>query len=187
MPSPLGLPPWITNPGTSRWNTLPVYQPALTRLRKFSAATGEDSVNRPITMSPLSVWMRTPVPSPDGVSGGSAIGVASGGPSGLGVVLAAGPVLGAALVPAAGALGAALGSGAGLALGDWAEATGAASRPARVIAAMIGRRRDMVLLWISQAGGPAYGTGPAPPIVRLVDPTPGTDAWETVDRAIPSR
>ena len=70
----------MTKPGTSRWNVSAVVEARVdARFRKFSAATGDDSVNRPMTMSPFSVVRRTPVPSPDGTSGGSAMGVAWGG------------------------------------------------------------------------------------------------------------
>ncbi len=47
------------------------------RFRKFSAATGADSLKRPMTMSPSSVVRRTAVPSPLGASSASHPGWAS--------------------------------------------------------------------------------------------------------------
>src|SRR5690348_9531753 len=67
-------PPWITKPGTIRWNTTPSYQPHCASATKLPVAMGDRSAVTLITMSPLSVFIVTVRVSPAGSAGGWLVG-----------------------------------------------------------------------------------------------------------------
>ena len=52
-------PPWMTKPGTMRWNTTPSYQPQSASATKLPAAIGDRSFSTVIAMLPRSVWIVT--------------------------------------------------------------------------------------------------------------------------------
>ena len=52
MPLAVGSPPWITNPGTMRWNTVSSKKPSRDSETNEAAAWGEAFWSRPIVKSP---------------------------------------------------------------------------------------------------------------------------------------
>src|SRR5450432_4149975 len=67
-------PPWITKPGTSRWNTTPLYQPQVARAMKLPVAIGARLASTLITILPLAVVIVTVRVWPAGRAGGWLIG-----------------------------------------------------------------------------------------------------------------
>src|SRR5450759_5570608 len=81
-----GSPPWMTNPGTTRWQVVPLKKPVLARCRKLATVTGALSGKNRSTMSPLSVFITASTLAPSCPSGKSArvlMGLPSGPTCGL--------------------------------------------------------------------------------------------------------